>query len=504
MKMKTKEKDIPKGIRRYGKKKITYRRKHGKVEKIEWVVGLLILLIGTASGLTNINFNSCTNVSANNVKMNLTADILNSNITKCINITGVNVTLECNGHTIQGNGTIHYGIYVWNKSGLTYTNVKIQNCVLDKWLTAGIYLNDVYNNTISGITCKRGTRGIYLENADYNTITSCSCLNNTIEQIYLLTDANYNKIQHTTVQGVSIGVSPNVNYGVRSLGSLNNITNVTASKTTYGIVAGQNNLIEESTIYNCEEGIRIHGSNPTIANNTIKNCTSYGIYVVSSGATAYNNILNNSRNIWIPEDKSIKLNTSKSLERKICNTRSPCTCTGNYWAYPNGTGFSDTHTCDSKYAIINANGTTVGTDYCAIGYGCQRACLQWTNDTSVVDTGNVKGCTANHTIKINYTTTDPVRFVVHIERFKRNATFYECSYTCDYCTDIRITNGSDYCILNITGQAEYAGQTMTISEGTFIKKYPPSNLPTALVTLTITSIVVIVTYTLKRKTAGWT
>jgi len=88
----------------------------------------------------------------------LTQDIINSSTTTCMNIAADNVTLDCQGHTIDGNGTSEtYGISASSRS-----NVTVKNCKLTEWWM-GIFLTDSHDNIIySNVIQDNSFYGIYL------------------------------------------------------------------------------------------------------------------------------------------------------------------------------------------------------------------------------------------------------------------------------------------------------------------------------------------------------
>jgi len=88
----------------------------------------------------------------------LTQDIINSTVDTCMNITADNVILDCQGHTIDGNGTSEtYGIYAE-----AISNITIKNCKLTEWWM-GILLIDSHDNMIySNVIQDNSFYGIYL------------------------------------------------------------------------------------------------------------------------------------------------------------------------------------------------------------------------------------------------------------------------------------------------------------------------------------------------------
>ena len=87
------------------------------------VLAMLTCVVGVAEADTEIT--SCQVISAPG-NYQLTTDILDSTATHCIEITADDVCLDCQGHTIDGDGTGKYGIYV-SRSSPTDSNITIKN-----------------------------------------------------------------------------------------------------------------------------------------------------------------------------------------------------------------------------------------------------------------------------------------------------------------------------------------------------------------------------------------
>jgi len=101
---------------------------------------------------------------------------------------------------------------------------------------------------------------------------------------------------------------------------------------------------------------------------------------------------------------------------------------------------------------------------------------------------------------VTLTQTGAQDITLYMGFFQRNATFKECSYTCDNCDTMNITNGSTYCIVNATTKS---ATSVRFDEGVFIKAMPPANLPAALAGSLAVIVIVIYTYTTRKKITGW-
>ncbi len=118
-------------------------------------------------------------------------------------------------------------------------------------------------------------------------------------------------------------------------------------------------------------GIKLKaGSNyNTILNNTVNSNKLEGFYIDSSSNNIiYNNYFNNANNIVFKG--TIFKNTWNTTKKAGKNIAGGSYLGGNFWANPNGTGFSQTCTdfnkdgiCDSKYMLYSNN-----TDYLPLTY----------------------------------------------------------------------------------------------------------------------------------------
>ena len=130
-----------------------------------------------------------------------------------------------------------------------------------------------------------------------------------------------------------------------------------------------------------------------------------------------------------------------------------------------------------------SNVTTVGTFY--------------TMPYLVVGSGTLT-CTNKHNATLTQTGSQGVS--LYMPFFQRNATFKECSYTCNNCDTLNITNATEYCIVNATTKSV---TSVRFDEGVFIKAFPPSSLPAALAGSLAVIVIVIYTYTTRKKITGW-
>ncbi|HHV24814.1 MAG: NosD domain-containing protein [Methanosarcina sp.] len=117
--------------------------------------------------------------------------------------------------------------------------------------------------------------------------------------------------------------------------------NTITSNTEYGIVFGsaKNNVISENIIYNNARGVHVGNSdNNLFLSNTMQDNSVYGFSICgrSDWNTIYDNYFSNT-NMKIKNGIGNSYNTTKTAGENIIG--GPY-LGGNYWAKPNGTGFS--------------------------------------------------------------------------------------------------------------------------------------------------------------------
>ncbi|WP_456475477.1 NosD domain-containing protein [Candidatus Pyrohabitans sp.] len=299
---------------------------------IGFILGILIL-IGSAGAATNVS--ACTTISAPGV-YELQNDIIDSAST-CINIAASDVIFDGQGYTIDGTDTGGtYGVYVYNSS-TALTNVTVKNLVVTDWFY-GIYYAGVQNGSIENNNASSNfNAGIYLYfNSNYNTLIN-NTASNSGTGIYLYFNSNYNTLINNTASNNQDGIG---------LSSSSN----------------SNTLINNTVNSNTNRGIILSSSNSTtLINNTVSLNAGVGIDLTSSsGNTIYNNFFNNTGNAGIGGDiYSNAWNTTKQAGANIIGGPN---LGGNFWAKPDGTGYSETCNdgnddgiCDSPNTLAAGN-----------------------------------------------------------------------------------------------------------------------------------------------------
>ncbi len=215
--------------------------------------------------------------------------------------------------------------------------------------------NLVINNGVNDETRPPG--GGIIIRASQNTIRYNNILNNSFG-ISLFNSSN-----NLTFNTVSFN-----ERGIRLFTSHYN--NITDNTVTYNNFSGirlndastYNNIVNNIASNNNESGIVLDaGSNyNTLNRNTINLNLNFGIEIYSSSDNLiFNNFIKNARNFMSNGVSGNTWNTTRTSGKNIAGGPN---LGGNFWAYPNGTGFSQICTdgnkdgiCDSSYALGSSN-----------------------------------------------------------------------------------------------------------------------------------------------------
>ncbi len=126
------------------------------------------------------------------------------------------------------------------------------------------------------------------------------------------------------------------------------VSGISVSGANTGILVAYSNgcNISDCLTYDNHYGIRLYSAEAT----TISDCTSfnneYGIWLIDSGdSLIYNNLFNNTNNILVTGGSSNQWNTTMAGASNIINGTH---LGGNFWAKPDGTGWSQT-----QYSVGN-------------------------------------------------------------------------------------------------------------------------------------------------------
>ncbi|SES83447.1 parallel beta-helix repeat (two copies) [Methanococcoides vulcani] len=294
------------------------------------------------------------NILTDNTATDNTGDGINLNAYRFI-VIGV---IKSNNNILTDNtaSNNNYGIRLTSSSNNTLTS------------------NTASNNTWSGITLGASRRTGHSNN---NILTDNTALNNTDHGIYLSVSSNNTLTNNTatdnTQHGIYLDGRPKGSITGRS--SYNILTDNMVSNNGNGIwlyYSSYNNLTSNTATDNTGDGIYLeYSSNNKLTNNTAMDNTQYGIHLVGeispspvSGPSSYNILTDNTamdNNIGIRLYNSTSntiynnhFNNTNNTEFAGTNTGNIWNITktaglniiggpylgGNYWAYPNGTGFS--------------------------------------------------------------------------------------------------------------------------------------------------------------------
>jgi parallel beta-helix repeat protein len=226
--------------------------------------------------------------------------------------------------------------------------------------------------------------------------------NMTLDQL-VLCDADSSTVTNITIlDGGLLGARLNNT-------SISDVTSMNALYGVYLYLHSDNNTLSGMNLSGNEYGIYMYRgvSNNTIINSTIRGSALYGISLDSyiyhiAGNRFNNNLFNNSVNLY--SDHVNNSNLWNTTLTSGTNIMGGSWIGGNYWAFPNGSGFSDTCAdllapygiCDEPYNITANN-----TDYYPLSSGytgtCDRLCYDCSNCTAEIAAASAgeRVCLAN-------------------------------------------------------------------------------------------------------------
>ena len=213
--------------------------------------------------------------------------------------------------------------------------------------------NVAYNNLLSGINLTSSSWNTLFNNTANNNLGNGISLNNSSNNSVLNNSAQFNHQNGIFLNQSSDGnnitenrVCGNWWNGIAINGSdWNDLVNNTVCENRQNgiqLTNSNNTLLDHNTVRdNLGSGITLNSSYfNTIANNTVVNSGQYGIYYNGSG----NNLVYNN---WFNNNANVKLDGSNLGNRWNISKSDPYTniyggpyLGGNYWAQPNGQGWS--------------------------------------------------------------------------------------------------------------------------------------------------------------------
>ncbi len=219
-------------------------------------------------------------------------DITDSTLVTCIEIRASNVVVDGGGHLVDGTGTgDSIGISVRNPEGVR--NVTIRNIRVRDW-----------------------ERGVSLEGAVDSSVESSVLEGNLFCGAVFYLNATGNTLAGCTVTGNGYGL-------VLSAGA-------------------SDCAVRDNRIENNECGLYLYDSDGvTVTKNIVAGNWDCGVcYYLSGGGSVYDNRFDNSRNV-VFDGEPIAANAWSVEPRNGLNIAGGPLVGGNYWARPDGTGFSE-------------------------------------------------------------------------------------------------------------------------------------------------------------------
>ena len=239
-------------------------------------------------------------------------DIIGTDALVAIDIRSSDVVVNGNGHTISGNGLFNtYGVSAYRRDG-SLTNVVVTNLEIENFYYGCSFWN-THGGRIDGITVRKTAYGILLQSSTGNLVHACEVTDNRQGGILLLAASDGNTVLKNQAD--------RQNWGL------------------YLSASERNRVISNRVQDNLISGVGLFSAgNTTIVNNFLNNTGNAG-FEGSSLPNLWSNNLSIGKNI-----------IGGSL------------IGGNYWAKPDGTGFSEITAdansdgiCDGPYDLGPGN-----------------------------------------------------------------------------------------------------------------------------------------------------
>jgi PGF-pre-PGF domain-containing protein len=345
-------------------------------------------VIANYNSYSGLDFNHASNCRATNASLNYNGEegfwvggassgqVL-TNISAAYNKQGVFFT--CTSCTLE-NSNLHYntdyGIYAgdYNSNFTMRNNNASGNGNLDFYLGI-VFISDASNTVIDSSNIINFSKRVYYNSSVSNYVFDATtapnvgaiycikCNNVTYKDfsiygytLYLLY-SNNSKVENASIYNSLYGI-------LTKQGQNNTFKNITVDSNDYGLFLQddfKDSLINSTIRLNRDYSIYLsNADNFTLINSSVSSTTGYGIYNSNSdNVLVYNNFFNNSINYLPSSGVPIIFNTTLTFARNIMNR---LYIGGNFWGYPNGTGFSETCAdadkngiCDSSYEVDSGN-----------------------------------------------------------------------------------------------------------------------------------------------------
>jgi parallel beta-helix repeat protein len=268
----------------------------------------------------------------------------------------------------------NFGIFLGSSSSNTLSSNNANSNLY------GIYLFYSDNNTLNSNNANTNTEpGIVLSYSKINNLTGNNAnLNKYSDGIYLDSSSsnmlNDNNANSNNGNGIAVSisnsnrlnnniVSSNKGHGISLYpqSSSNTLSANFASSNNAGILvysSSNSNKLIGNNASNNKYGIDMETDSNTVSGNIVISNSGNGLYLSGSGNNIYNNLFNNTINLVIHTGS----NTWNKAKTPGTNIIGGPNLGGNFWAYPNGTGFSQTCTdvdvdgiCDSTNVLDSNN-----------------------------------------------------------------------------------------------------------------------------------------------------
>lgn len=308
----------------------------------------IYLKISSGNTLNNSKVSNNTNSGIN--MWNSVGNAVN-NSTASKNI--VSIVLYNSSENLLNNNTVSdndYAIWLYSSSN---NNELTGNKALNN--RVGIHMRASGGNALTGNIALNSTRfGISLWDSVGNTLNSNTALNNEVS--IFLQNSSKNSLLNNRASGNSSGMW-------LGFSSNNNLSDNRVSNSKFGIYlksSGNNRMSGNWADSNSRYGIYLGSCQSNVLNNNrVVSNSQYGLYLLDSGnSSIFNNYFNNTQNIYL---KGTNAGTSlnKTLTQGTNIVGGP-NLGGNFWAAPEGDGFSQTMAdkngdgiCDAAYAVNN-------------------------------------------------------------------------------------------------------------------------------------------------------
>ncbi|MGD9936701.1 MAG: NosD domain-containing protein [Methanoregulaceae archaeon] len=282
------------------------------------------------------------------------ADIVDSGCPVAIDIQSSDVLLDGQGHLVDGRDTAgSTGIRVTADPDVPRENVQVRNVRLTDWET-GLAAFACDSCFVSFSQARSCDMGIALDEGSRNsTVIECTAEENLARGIAVLTDSAV-EIRNCTVR-------KNIGSGIYAADSEADCTGSEVSGNQgdgISFLRSHGDLVDNTIQKNTGTGILgDRSAGGTITGNLVTG-NAIGFRDTSPSGEGgkreiYNNHFNNTANA-----EGLAFNTWNVAERPGPNIVGGPSIGGNYWALPNGSGFSQTHPdgdgdgfCDAAYTI---------------------------------------------------------------------------------------------------------------------------------------------------------